>query len=48
MTPKKLTAIRLGPADLRRLQKLAIKKEWSRAAVIREAIKLYAEAEGIK
>jgi predicted transcriptional regulator len=48
MTPKKLTAFRLGPTDMRRLQKLALKKEWSRSAVIREAIKLFAEAEGIK
>jgi predicted DNA-binding protein len=48
VTPKILTAFRLSPADLRRLQKLAKKKETSVAAVVREAIKVLAEREGIK
>jgi predicted transcriptional regulator len=48
MTPKKLTAFRLGPADLRRLEKIALKRECSRSAVVREAIRLYAEREGVK
>jgi predicted DNA-binding protein len=45
---KKLTAFRLGPIDLRRLQKLALKRECTRAAVVREAIKRMAKTEGIK
>jgi predicted transcriptional regulator len=48
MPPKKLTGFRFGPADLRRLQKLAEKKEWSRSAVVREALKIFAKLEGIK
>jgi predicted transcriptional regulator len=48
MTPKKLTAFRLGPIDLRRLEKLALKKECSRSAIVRESLKLMAEREGVK
>lgn len=48
MSPKKQTAFRLGIADLRRLQKLAEKKEWTRSSVVREAIRMFAEKEGIK
>jgi predicted transcriptional regulator len=48
MPPKKLTAFRLGPADLRRLQKLAAKKECSRSQVVRLAIRMMADREGIK
>jgi predicted DNA-binding protein len=48
VTPKKQTAFRLGPSDLRRLEKLAALKEWSRSAVVREALKRMAEEEGIR
>jgi predicted DNA-binding protein len=48
MTPKTLTAFRLSPEDLRRLQKLAQKKERSKSDIVREAIKRFAAAEGIK
>jgi len=48
VTPKKLTAFRLGLIDLRRLEKLAALKEWSRSAVVREALKRMAEEEGVR
>lgn len=48
MTPKTLTTFRLDPVDIRRLRKLAIKKEMSQSAALRYAIKVAAEKEGIK
>jgi hypothetical protein len=48
MTPKKPTAFRLDPIDIHRLESLARKLECSQSAVIRKALKLLAEREGVR
>jgi hypothetical protein len=46
--PKKMSSFRLGAIDRLRLQKLVAKKETNKSAVVREALKVLCEKEGIK
>jgi hypothetical protein len=46
--PKKMASFRFGPIDRLRLKLLVAHKETNKSAVVREALKVLCEKEGIK